>query len=275
MSNILVVDDLEQNRTLLQDLLTTMGLQSTVVENGKEALEILGCQKIDLVLLDFMMPEVDGETVLSRMKENDELKTIPVVMITGNDEMDRVVRCIELGADDYLVKPFNPVILKARITSCLQKKHFHNKEREYQRQIEEYNSQLELKVSSQLVELEKKNKLERYFSENIAKSLLSDPNAFQLKSSRKKLTVLFSDIRGFTSLSESMEPEETIEILNEYLSEMTKLIFVHEGTLDKFLGDGIMVFFGDPIVQDDHALRAVKLAIDMQRRLTNHGKFCF
>jgi len=275
VSNILIVDDLEQNRFILKEILTTLGHQSIEAENGKEAMEILNQTDIDLILLDFMMPDMDGEAVLTRVKESATLKAIPVLMISAIDEMDQIVRCIELGADDYLAKPFSPVILRARIKSCLQKKYFYDKEKEYLDQIEENNSLLEEKVATQLLEIEKKNRLEKYFSANIVKALMADSEAVRLSSSREKLTVLFSDVRGFTSLTESMEPEETIEILNEYLSEMTKLIFLHEGTLNKFLGDGIMVFFGNPIPQEDHALKAVKLAIDMQNKLIDLQKQWF
>lgn len=152
-STILVVDDNDMNRDVLTRRLVKDGYEVESVENGKQALEILQNQLFDIVLLDIMMPEMNGYEVLQRMKEDNALRSIPVIMISAIDELDSVVKCIELGAEDYLTKPFNPVLLHARVTACLEKKHFHDKEVYYQKQLKEYNSELEERVREQVREI--------------------------------------------------------------------------------------------------------------------------
>ena len=215
-----------------------------------------------------MMPKMDGYELCRRIKQDSVLKHTPVIMLTGKAEISMRVEGLELGADDYLTKPFNSRELLARVSNLIEM-------REMEKQLAEYSRHLEEKVKVQVDELERKRRLERYLSPQIVESILTQGQSLLASSQRKNLTVMFTDIRGFTALSDSMEPEETIQLLNDYLREMSKVIFSRGGTIDKFLGDGIMVFFGDPIPQEDHAFRAISCALEMNRRLLELQKDWF
>jgi adenylate cyclase len=210
-------------------------------ENGRTALRFLRDDPPDMVLLDIVMPELDGVFVLERIKGDSALQHLPVVMISAVDEIDSVVRCIEMGAEDYLPKPFDPVLLRARINAGLAKKRLYELEQERVRGV-----------------------FSRFLPEHVVDDVLERADAdLRLGGSRDVGTVMFTDIRGFTAFSESTPPQRVIELLNEYFGEMIDAIFAHGGTLVSYRGDGVLAVFGSPIGLDDHADRALAAAREM------------
>jgi class 3 adenylate cyclase len=238
-----------------------------VVANGPDALTLLRQQPIDLVLLDVLMPQMSGYEVLQRLTADEALWEIPVVMISALDEMDSVVRCIELGAEDYLPKPFDPVLLRARIGACLEKKRLRDREALHLRQLAEWNQKLEQRVKEQVALLDRLGRLKRFFSPQLAELIVAGGADDPLATHRRDLTVCFLDLRGFTAFAESVEPEEVMGVLREYHAEMGRLIMEHEGTLERFTGDGMMVFFNDPVPVPNAAERTVRMALAMRKRV--------
>jgi class 3 adenylate cyclase len=214
-----------------------------------------------------MMPEMDGYEVLQRLKSAPALRDIPVLMISALDEIDSVVRCIELGADDYLSKPFDPVLLRARIGACLEKKRLHDQEVRHIRELAEWNKMLEQRVREQVAQLERLGRLKRFFSPQLAELIVAGGAEDPLKTHRREVTVVFLDLRGFTAFAETSEPEEVMGVLREYHAEMGKLILDHEGTLERFTGDGMMVFFNDPVQVSNPAEQAIRMALAMRERV--------
>jgi adenylate cyclase len=265
--NILVVDDNAANREMLSRRLARVGHRVQVVANGPAALALLRQQPIDLVLLDVLMPEMSGYEVLQRLTADDALRDIPVVMISALDEMDSVVRCIELGAQDYLPKPFDPVLLRARIGACLEKKRLRDREASHLRELAEWNQKLEQRVQEQVALLERLGRLKRFFSPQLVELIVAGGADDPLATHRRDLTVCFLDLRDFTSFAESVEPEEVMGVLREYHAEMGRLIMEHEGTLERFTGDGMMVFFNDPVPVPNAAERTVRMALAMRHRV--------
>lgn len=255
---LLVVDDNEINRDMLSRRLERQGYTVAVAENGRQALEMVKAQPFDLVLLDIMMPEMNGYQVLQHLKADPTLRHIPVIMISALDEMDSVVRCIEIGAEDYLPKPFNPVLLKARIGACLEKKQLRDQEVKYLRELQRLNQDLE--VRNKFI----RQTFGRYLSDELVASLLETPEGLRLGGETRKVTILMSDLRGFTSLAERLSPEQVVTLLNIYLGTMVEVIAHYQGIIDEFIGDGIMAIFGAPIQREDDAERAVACAVAMQ-----------
>ena len=250
----LVVDDSAVNRLVLVRRLETLGLDVIQAENGREALEVLAAEpgRVDVVLLDVLMPELDGYETLAAMKAEDETRHIPVLIVSGVDELDSVVRCIELGASDYLPKPINASILAARINASLAAKRLHDVEQALNRTIER-----------------QKEELSRFLSPQVA-ALVSSPDGEQLLAGhRREITVAFCDLRGFTAFAEQADPEQLMTLLSQYHRMMGEAITKHEGTLEHFAGDGVMVFFNDPIEQGDHVERCVRMAVEMRDRFAD------
>jgi adenylate cyclase len=238
---VLVVDDDPLNRMLLTRSLEQEGHRVGSVAGGQEALEILREEPFDVVLLDIVMPELDGVSVLERLKRDPVLQHVPVIMISAVDEIDTVVRCIEMGSEDYLPKPFNPVLLRARINAALAKKRLHEVERERVREV-----------------------FSRFVPEHVVDDVLERTDEdLRLGGSRGVGTVMFTDIREFTAFTERTPPDRVIDLLNEYFGEMIDAIFHHGGTLVGYLGDGLLAVFGAPIPLDDHADRALAAAREM------------
>jgi class 3 adenylate cyclase len=253
----LVVDDSAVNRRLLVRRLESLGLAVDEAENGRLALDRLERgNSIDVVLLDVMMPELDGYQTLAAMKADERLRHIPVLIVSGVEEQESVVRCIELGATDYLTKPINPSILAARINASLAAKRLHDLEQE------SYERQAALNRTIQ----RQKEELSRFLSPQVAALVSSEQGEQLLAGHRREITVAFCDLRGFTSFAERADPEELMSLLNEYHQMMGEAITAHEGTLEHFAGDGVMVFFNDPIAQGDHVERAVRMAVSMRDR---------
>jgi adenylate cyclase len=241
VGRVLVVDDDRLNRMLLTRSLEREGHRVRCAEDGLGALEVLRHDPYDVVLLDIVMPELDGVSVLERIKSDPVLQDVPVIMISGVDETESVLRCIELGAEDYLPKPFDPVLLRARISAGLTKKRLHELERERLRGV-----------------------FSRFVPEHVVEDVLErTDDDLRLGGSRDRGTVMFTDLRGFTAFSESTPPPRLIELLNEYFGEMIDAIFEHEGTLVSYSGDGLLAVFGAPIQLDDHADRSLAAAREM------------
>jgi len=263
-SSVLVVDDTEMNRDMLCALLEADGHKAAVAENGRIALEAIKKNSFDLILLDVMMPEMNGYQVLEHLKADPSLRDIPVIVLSALDEIGSVVRCIELGAEDYLPKPFDPVLLRARIGACLEKKHLRDQELQLRNELAEWNRRLEQRVEEQVTQLERLSRLKRFFSPQLAELIVAGGADDPLKTHRREITVVFLDLRGFTAFAETAEPEEVMGVLHEYHAEMGKLILEHEGTLERFAGDGMMIFYNDPVPVPNPAERAIGMALAMR-----------
>ena len=264
---ILVVDDDRENRELLARRLTRDGHRVRMAAGGAEALSLVQTESVDLILLDVMMPDLDGPTVLARLKQDPERRHIPVLMISALDETASVVRAIELGAGDYLPKPYDPVLLRARIGACLEKKRLQDQEAQHALALAEWNRTLERRVAEQVAQVERLGRLKRFFSPQLAELIVAGGTDDPLRTHRREVTVVFLDLRGFTAFAETAEPEEVMSVLREYHEAMGRLILEHEGTLERFTGDGMMVFFNDPVPVDNPAERAVLMAVVMRDRV--------
>ena len=247
---VLVVDDNRMNRDLLSRYLKRQGLDVITAENGIQALEMVNSQPFDLVLLDILMPGINGYQVLKRLKSEKVWRDIPVIMISALKDMEGVVKCIEIGADDYLPKPFNPVVLKARISNCLERKRLSDLEKEHKKMINETFG--------------------KYVSHEVRDEVLS--GRIPLDGEKKDVTVLFADLRDFTPLTESIPPKEMVRILNCYFTEMAPAILSRRGSILQYLGDEIYAVFGAPMPLRDHPRQAVGAALDMRQRLIKVNK---
>ncbi|MGI9317371.1 MAG: adenylate/guanylate cyclase domain-containing protein [bacterium] len=233
--HVLVVDDDSLNRLQLLQGLKQQGYSTAQAEDGARALEVLDEESFDLVILDILMPNLDGFEVLRRMKNDGALRDIPIIVISALDEMDSVVRCIRMGAEDHLSKPFDPTLLEARVGACLEKK----------------------QMRETIVRT-----LGKYVPESVAASIIRDEGT--LEPARTLATVLFSDIENFTSIAESMPPERVFQMLNEYFPAVVKPIIDHGGVVNQFQGDAMLVTFNVPVKDPIHADNAVKTAAAIQ-----------
>jgi adenylate cyclase len=268
VASVLVVDDDPVTRLMLTGSLERHGHHVRAAEDGSVALDLLRMESFDVVLLDVLMPQIDGYGVLEQLKGDPDLRHIPVVMVTSVDDVESAVRCIELGADDYLPKPIDPVLLTARVNAGLTKKRLHDLEMEHLEEVAQLNRQLEARVEEQMAELVRTGELKRFLPHQVAEGLLAGQLSPAEGFERRKLTLLFADMVGFTDLSDTLEPEELSEVLNEYLREMTAVAVSHRGTLDNYIGDGLMVIFGAPIFDEEavQAWAAVQAAFEMKVR---------
>jgi adenylate cyclase len=266
---ILVIDDDPINRQMLTRLLEQDGYRVDTAATGQQGLGMLHADPFDVVLLDLVMPEMDGYEVLTTIKAEEGLKHLPVLMITSVDDVASAARCIEAGAEDYLPKPFDPVVLRARITSSLGRKRMHDLESQHLAEMARLNRRLESRIEEQMAELVRTGELRRFLPHQVADSLLAGVLKPDARFERRRVTALFADLVGFTDLSETLEPEELAEVLNTYLREMTSVAISHGGALDSFIGDGLMVIFGAPVAGDEgeQALAAVRTAIGMRSRM--------
>ncbi len=242
-ARLLVVDDNKVNRLLLARSLEQQGHRVASAENGRLALERLRHERVDLVLLDIEMPEMDGFQVLEALVADARLRDTPVIVTSSHEGVANVVRSIELGAEDYLAKPVNPVLLKARIDACLEKKRLRDEQKELVR---------------------------RFATPEVADELQS--TGFALGGKRVRATVLFCDIRGFTTIAESQSPEETIDLLNTWYTLMFDAIGGHGGVVTQMMGDGLMAVFGAPVALAGHEVRAVGAAREMIELVALYGR---
>jgi len=269
------VDDNPTNLEILRVRLNAQGYEVVTAVDGEDALARARELEPDLVLLDVMMPKLDGISVLKQIKKDEMLRFIPVILVTAKADTRDVVSGLEAGGDDYLTKPFEQAALVARVRSLLRIKELHDtvqaqatKLKEQTEQLSSWNRLLEERVATQLAEIERIGRLQRFLAPQVVQMIASSEAAdSMLASHRREITVLFCDLRGFTAFTETSEPEEVMAVLREYHESLGELIFRYEGMLDRFVGDGIMVVFNDPIPCADHTERAVRLALEMRERV--------
>jgi class 3 adenylate cyclase len=264
---ILVVDDSADNRELLARRLAHDGHRVEEAAGGLAALELLARRAVDLVLLDVVMPDLDGYEVLRRLKSDPALRDVPVLMISAVGETDRVVKGIELGAEDYLPKPCDPILLHARIGACLARKRLRDQERRHLDQLAAWSRTLEQRVADKVAEIERLGRLTRFVAPQLAELILAGGAEDPLRPHRRHITAVLVDLCGFARFVETAEPEEVMSVLREYHTEMGRLILAHEGTVERFAGDGIHVIFNDPVPLPNPAERAVRMAVAMQHRV--------
>ena len=263
---ILAVDDQPPNLRLLDAVLSPRGYRVITASSGEEALELLPSSGIDLVLLDIVMPGIDGYEVCRRIRSEPATAFLPVVMITASGDQEKA-RAIEAGADDFVSKPFHQGELLARVASLARIKRYHDTITRQAAELADWNAELEARVNAQLEELQRMNRLRRFLSPQVAELVINSGDDSILGSHRREIVVVFCDLRGFTAFAESSEPEEVMAVLSEYHAALGELIFRYQGTLERFTGDGLMVFFNDPIPLDKPAQRAVEMALAMRDRV--------
>jgi adenylate cyclase len=263
---VLAVDDQPPNLRLLEAVLSPRGYRVIMASSGEEALKLLPSSGADLVLLDIVMPGIDGYEVCRRIRRAPETAFLPVVMITASGNQEKA-RAIEAGADDFVSKPFDQSELLARVASLARIKRYHDTITGQAVELARWNAELEARVNTQLEELQRMNRLRRFLSPQVAELVINSGDDSVLGSHRREIVVVFCDMRGFTAFAESSEPEEVMGVLREYHTALGELIFRYEGTLERFTGDGLMVFFNDPIPLDDPAHRAVEMALAMRDRI--------
>jgi class 3 adenylate cyclase/CheY-like chemotaxis protein len=268
---ILVVDDNEANVDILETRLTGQGYDVITARDGAEALSRARSELPDLILLDIMMPEIDGLEVARRLKVDPDLPFMPIVLVTAKADTRDVIAGLEAGGDEYLTKPIEQASLIARVRSLLRIKEMHDTIElqagdlaEKATALAELNRTLEQRVAAQVGELDRLNRLRRFLPRQLAEVIVSSGDESLLDSHRREVTVVFCDLRGFTAFSEIAEPEEVIGVLAEYHATAGPLVEQHEGTLERFLGDGLMVLFNDPFEHPDHVDRAVRLAVALR-----------
>jgi class 3 adenylate cyclase/CheY-like chemotaxis protein len=264
---LLVVDDLPQNVRLLEAILVPRGYGVVSAGSGREALELVGRTPVDLVLLDIVMPEMDGYATCRALRADPVTAYLPVVMITASGEQEKLA-AIEAGADDFVTKPFEQSELLARVRSLVRIKQYHDTIERQAAELAEWNEQLEQRVADQVEQLERLARLRRFLSPQLADVVMSSGDESFLASHRREITVVFCDLRGFTAFAETVEPEDVMQVLSEYHEALGDLIHRFEGTLERFAGDGLMVVFNDPVPCDDAPQLAVKMAVAMRARVS-------
>jgi class 3 adenylate cyclase/CheY-like chemotaxis protein len=263
---ILVVDDLPQNTRLLDAVLSPRGFAVRIALSGEEALRSIADEPPDLVLLDILMPGMDGYEVCRRIRSDPATAFLPVVMVTASGDQEKLL-ATEAGADDFVTKPFDQSELLARVRSLLRIKQYHDTIERQAADLARWNRELEDRVAAQVDELQRVGRLRRFLSPQLAELIVSSGDESFLESHRRQITVVFCDLRGFTAFAETAEPEEVMAVLHEYHAALGDLVFRFEGTLEHFAGDGLMIFFNDPVPCPDPAARAVKMAVAMRSRV--------
>ncbi|NNC54139.1 MAG: response regulator, partial [Pseudomonadales bacterium] len=251
---ILILDDQAENRDLLSRYIEQLGLEAFACASAEQAYAVLEQQNIDLILLDLVMPEVSGQQVLSRLKNSSLWRAIPVIVISGLADQEQVIHCIEAGADDYLQKPFNRVLLQARLAAGLNRKRWVDTERHLTRELEK---------SQRFI----KNTFGRYLSSEIVSNLLDKPDGLNMGGELQTVTILMADIRGFTTISEQLSPQSVVKLLNTYLGAMAEIIMAHGGIVDEFIGDAILALFGAPVTSAKDRDNAIRCALAMQEAM--------
>jgi adenylate cyclase len=265
-ATILVVDDLPQNARLLDAVLSPRGYRVVTAESGEEALDLLDKEPADLVMLDVFMPGLDGYEVCRRIRQQPSTAYLPIVMITASGRQEKR-RAIEAGADDFVTKPFDQAELLARVRSLIRIKQYHDTIERQTHELTAWNRELEQRVTAQVTELERLGRLRRFLAPQLADLVLTSGDQSFLDSHGREIVVVFCDLRRFTAFAETAEPEEVMGVLTQYHAALGELIFRFEGTLERFAGDGLMVFFNDPLPCDDAPARAVRMAIEMRTRV--------
>jgi adenylate cyclase len=260
---VLAVDDQPQNLRLLDAVLSPRGYDIVTAETGEKALNLLAHQDIDLVLLDVVMPGMDGYEVCQWIRADERTRFLPVVMITASGHQQRI-RALEAGADDFVTKPFDQHELLARVASLARVKRYHDTISAQAVELAAWNRELEQRVQAQVEELARLQRLRRFLAPQLVDLVVESGEDSLLLSHRREIAVVFCDLRDFTPFAETSEPEEVMGVLDEYHASLGQLIHEYGGTLERFTGDGLMVFFNDPVPVDDFAARAVRMALDMR-----------
>ncbi|PYM79564.1 MAG: adenylate/guanylate cyclase domain-containing response regulator [Candidatus Rokuibacteriota bacterium] len=263
-ARILVADDTPANVRMLEKRLQHNGYDVVVARDGEEALAVAHATHPDLILLDIMMPKVDGIAVCRRLKGDPAFPFTPIIMVTAMADSKDVVAGLEAGGDDYLTKPVDQQALVARVRSMLRIKALHDTVQAQTAELARWNATLEERVARQLAELERVGRLKRFFSPQLAELIVRGGADDPLVSHRREVTVVFIDLRGFTAFAERAEPEEVMGVLREYHARMGALVLASEGTLERFTGDGMMIFFNDPVIVPDAVERAVRMTVAMR-----------
>lgn len=258
-NKILIVDDEPFNLDLLEQELVDQDYTVERANDGIEALAKVESFAPDVVLLDYMMPNMNGIEVVRRLRQDERFRSLPVILVTAKGSQEDKVRGLDAGADDYVVKPFDSFELGARVRSMLRIKRLHDS-------LDDLNRSLADRVADQVREIARMGRLKRYLSPQVADTVLEKDEEGLFKTHRREITVAFLDLRGFTAFADGAEPEEIMDLLRIYHAEMGRLIFKYEATLERFAGDGIMVFLNDPVPCADHTERAVRMAVDMRAR---------
>jgi adenylate cyclase len=266
---ILIVDDNETNRDILVTRLNVHGYELLQAADGEEALEAARKHLPDLILLDVMMPKLDGIEVTRQLKGDASMPFTPIILVTAKADSKDVVAGLDAGADEYLTKPVDQTSLVARVKSVLRIKELHDKVSAQAADLAEWNRTLEERVAQQLSEIERVGRLKRFLSPQVAELILSSGDDKLLENNRRAVTVVFCDLRGFTAFAETAEPEEVMGVLRDYHSTLGSLIHKYEGTVERFAGDGVMIIFNAPLPCEDPSLRAARMAIEMRDQIGN------
>jgi adenylate cyclase len=266
---LLVVDDNPANLEILETRLTRQGYEVITASDGDQALVAARAHTPDLILLDVMMPGKDGIQVCQELKADPRLPFMPVILVTAKAEPVDIVAGLDAGGDEYVTKPVDHAALVARVRSILRTKALHDQVQEQAAQLEALNRTLEQRVAAQVAEIERLGALKRFLAPQVAELIVSAGDERLLESHRREITVVFCDLRGFTAFAETSEPEEVMGVLRQYHEALGQLIFRHEGTVEHFAGDGVMVLFNDPLPCPDPSARAVRMAIAMRARIAD------
>jgi len=266
-ARVLIADDNPANVRILSMRLAADGYDVVTARDGEEALAVAHESQPDLILLDVMMPKLDGITVCRQLKEAQETSFTPIILVTAMTEAKDIVAGLEAGADEYLTKPVDHAALSARVRSMLRIKALHDTVTAQADEIARWNATLERRVAEQVGQLEQMSRLKRFFSPPLADAILAGGAADPLRPHRREISVVFLDLRGFTAFAEISEPEEVSEVLGAYHTEVGRIIQTHEGTLERFTGDGMMIFFNDPVPVQNPEERAVRMAEAMRARV--------
>ncbi len=271
---ILIVDDNPANLEIFQTRLSAHGYDIITARDGEEGLAVARERQPDLILLDIMMPKMDGIEVCRRLKDDPSLPFMPIILVTAKADAKDVVAGLEAGGNDYLTKPVDHNALVARVKSMLSIKALHDTTQEQAErlktqatQLAEWNQTLEKRVAEQLEELDRVGQLKRFFSPQLAELIVSSGSESLIESHRREITAVFCDLRGFTPFSETAEHEDVMRVLQEYHEAVGPLIFRFEATLEHFAGDGLLVFFNDPVPCPDPASRAIRMAVAMRQEV--------
>ena len=265
-ARVLVVDDQPPNIRLLEAILTPRGYDVRAASSGQEALDAIDEHEVDLVLLDIVMPGMDGYEVCREIRERPASAYLPVVMVTASGD-EQKIKALEAGADDFLTKPINQSELLARVASLARIKRYQDTIKRQADELAAWNKELESRVETQVSQLERMGRLRRFLSPQLAELIVDSGDESFLESHRREIVVVFCDLRGFTTFAEASEPEEVMGVLKEYHEALGDLIFRFEGTLERFAGDGLMVFFNDPVRCDDGPLRALRMSVAIRTRV--------
>jgi class 3 adenylate cyclase/CheY-like chemotaxis protein len=263
---VLVVDDQPPNIRLLEAILTPRGYDVRAASSGEEALAAIDEGDVDLVLLDIVMPGMDGYQVCRAIRERPATAYLPVVMVTASGD-EQKIKALEAGADDFLTKPVNQSELLARVASLARIKRYQDTIKRQSDELSSWNHELEGRVAEQVSQIERMGRLRRFLSPQLAELIVDTGDESFLESHRREIVVVFCDLRGFTPFAEASEPEEVMGVLDEYFAALGDLIFRFEGTLERFAGDGLMVFFNDPVRCDDGPARAIRMSVAMRTRV--------